>query len=170
MLSFSLSSLLTVRGKTWGVQRQCPVLCLCMGVGEGGGLALQSCITVVMGRLAVSLIPQQHPALTRPLNKAFDPPAAAAEKVTACLWLPCLSVCIHGQEAPPPPPHSDVHIQIQVPSLPQSLHSNFALNPFFHYIPLPKPLLVSIPSFLSLLEGSDGKTTTNWPSYSFSHC
>ena len=59
---------------------------------------------MVMSRLAARLIPQQHPALTRPLNKAFDPPAA--EKVTACLWLPCLSVCIHGQEhlLPSPPP------------------------------------------------------------------
>lgn len=65
----------------------CPVLCVCVGLGW------ESCITVVMSRLPVRLIPQQHPALTRPLNKAFDP-AAAAEKVTACLWLPCQSVSI----------------------------------------------------------------------------
>lgn len=76
------------------VSRECPVPPVCVCVGWG--LAWESCITVVMSRLAASLIPQQHPALTRPLNKAFDPQAGG--KVTACLWLPCLSVCIPGQE------------------------------------------------------------------------
>ena len=66
-------------------------MCVCVCVW--GVLGLQSSITVVMSRLAARLIPQQHPALTRPLNKAFDPAAAAAaaaaQKVTHCLWLPC---------------------------------------------------------------------------------
>ncbi len=122
------------------VSRECPVLslvcvCVCVCVYVGGGLGLESCITVVMSRLAARLIPQQHPALTRPLNKAFDPPAA--EKVTACLWLPCLSVCIHGQEpschpfllpfaSSVPPVLSPWHA---------CLHSNPSAFPNFAWIP-----------------------------------
>lgn len=108
-----------------------------------------------MSRLAARLIPQQHPALTRPLNKAFDPPAA--EKVTACLWLPCLSVCIHGQEhlLPPPPPvpaRLHPHPGASSPKLcrdffpPQNKQKNEPSLSFPHSITLRCPLQSDHPS------------------------
>lgn len=147
--SFPLSSLLNAWAKTWGVQRvSCPVpacVCGCVCVLERG-LALESCITVVMSRLTASLIPQQHPALTRPLNKAFDPPAA--EKVTACLWLPCLSVCIHGQE---PSCHSS--LTPLTPPRPPSFWRGIPGT--FHFLSIPQLLNFAPTSFqlrsLSLL-------------------